>query len=76
MPIILPVKGIMPQMGNNCFVATIVGEVTMGDDCSIWFNAVLRGDVNFIRMGNKVNVQDGAVIEYVLKNTKVAIQEV
>ena len=48
----------------------------MGDDCSIWFNAVLRGDVNFIRMGNKVNVQDGAVIEYVLKNTKVAIQEV
>lgn len=52
-------------MGNNCFIApnaTIVGEVIMGDDCSIWFNAVLRGDVNFIRIGNKVNVQDGAVI--------------
>ena len=65
MPVILPVKGILPRMGNNCFVApnaTIVGEVVMGDDCSIWFNAVLRGDVNFIRMGNKVNVQDGAII--------------
>jgi carbonic anhydrase/acetyltransferase-like protein (isoleucine patch superfamily) len=65
MPVILPVKGVMPVMGNNCFIApnaTIVGEVIMGDDCSIWFNAVLRGDVNFIRMGNKVNVQDGAVI--------------
>jgi carbonic anhydrase/acetyltransferase-like protein (isoleucine patch superfamily) len=65
MPIILPVKGILPVMGNNCFIApnaTIVGEVIMGDDCSVWFNAVLRGDVNFIRMGNKVNVQDGAII--------------
>jgi carbonic anhydrase/acetyltransferase-like protein (isoleucine patch superfamily) len=65
MPVILPVKGVLPVMGNNCFVApnaTIVGEVIMGDDCSIWFNAVLRGDVNFIRMGNKVNVQDGAII--------------
>ena len=53
MPVILPVKGIMPQMGNNCFIApnaTIVGEVTMGNDCSIWFNAVLRDDVNFIHM--------------------------
>ncbi len=52
-------------MGNNCFIApnaTIAGEVIMGDDCSVWFNAVLRGDVNFIKMGNKVNVQDGAII--------------
>ena len=65
MPLILAVKGLLPTMGNNCFIApnaTIVGEVIMGDDCSVWFNAVLRGDVNFIRMGNKVNVQDGAVI--------------
>mgnify|MGYP003404790262 FL=1 len=65
MPVILPVKGVMPVMGNNCFIApnaTIVGEVIMGDECSVWFNAVLRGDVNFIRMGNKVNVQDGAII--------------
>lgn len=65
MPLILPVKGILPVMGNNCFIApnaTIAGEVIMGDDCSVWFNAVLRGDVNFIKMGNKVNVQDGAII--------------
>ena len=65
MPIILPVKGILPIFGNNCFIApnaTIVGDVVMGDQCSVWFNAVLRGDVNIIRLGNKVNVQDGAVI--------------
>lgn len=65
MPVILPVDDKSPQFGENCFVApnaTIVGDVLMGDDCSIWFNAVIRGDVNFIRMGNKVNVQDGACI--------------
>jgi gamma-carbonic anhydrase len=65
MPLILPVKGISPQFGSNCFIAenaTVVGDVVMGDDCSIWFNAVVRGDVHYIRMGNKVNVQDGAVI--------------
>lgn len=65
MPVILPVKGVMPVFGNNCYVApnaTIVGDVQMGEHCSVWFNAVLRGDVNIIRMGNKVNVQDGAVI--------------
>jgi carbonic anhydrase/acetyltransferase-like protein (isoleucine patch superfamily) len=65
MPVILPVKGIMPSFGNGCYIApnaTIVGDVVMGDNCSIWFNAVLRGDVNIIRMGNKVNVQDGAII--------------
>jgi carbonic anhydrase/acetyltransferase-like protein (isoleucine patch superfamily) len=65
MPIIKPVNGKQPQIPNNCFIAenaTIVGDVTMGDDCSIWFNAVIRGDVHYIKMGNKVNVQDGAVI--------------
>jgi len=65
MPVILPVKGIMPTFGNDCYIApnaTIVGDVVMGNNCSIWFNAVLRGDVNIIRMGDKVNVQDGAVI--------------
>jgi carbonic anhydrase/acetyltransferase-like protein (isoleucine patch superfamily) len=58
-------NGKTPQIGNDCYIAenaTIVGEVTMGDQCSIWFNAVLRGDVHFITMGNKVNVQDGAII--------------
>lgn len=71
MPIIKPVKGIHPVFGDNCFVAenaTIVGEVTMGNDCSIWFNAVMRGDVNSIVMGNKVNVQDGAVVHCTYQN--------
>jgi len=65
MPIIKPVHGIHPVMGENCFVAenaTIVGQVIMGNDCSVWFNAVVRGDVNTIKIGNKVNIQDGAVI--------------
>jgi len=65
MPVILPVEDKYPKFGNNCFIApnaTVVGDVIMGDDCSIWFNAVVRGDVNFIIMGNKVNVQDGACI--------------
>jgi carbonic anhydrase/acetyltransferase-like protein (isoleucine patch superfamily) len=65
MPIILPVNNISPIFGDNNFIApnaTIVGQVTTGNDCSIWFNAVIRGDVNTITMGNKVNVQDGAVI--------------
>jgi carbonic anhydrase/acetyltransferase-like protein (isoleucine patch superfamily) len=65
MAFILPVNDKSPVMGEGCFVApnaTIVGDVTMGNECSIWFNAVLRGDVNYIKMGNKVNVQDGAVI--------------
>lgn len=63
--IIKSVRGISPVMGKDCFIAenaTIVGEVSMGDQCSVWFNAVVRGDVHFIKMGNKVNVQDGAVI--------------
>lgn len=65
MPIILPVKGISPSFGQNSFIAenaTIVGDVQTGDDCSFWFNSVIRGDVNSIKMGNKVNVQDGACI--------------
>ncbi|CAN5394385.1 gamma carbonic anhydrase family protein [soil metagenome] len=65
MAIILPVLDKHPQFGENCFVApnaTIVGDVVMGNECSVWFNAVVRGDVNFIKMGDKVNVQDGAVI--------------
>ena len=65
MPLILPVEDKHPQFGENCFIApnaTIVGNVTAGDDCSFWFNTVVRGDVNFIKMGHKVNVQDGACI--------------
>jgi carbonic anhydrase/acetyltransferase-like protein (isoleucine patch superfamily) len=65
MPIILPVNNVLPSFGEDCFIApnaTIVGQVTTGSECSFWFNAVVRGDVNSITMGNKVNVQDGAVI--------------
>ena len=65
MALILPVKGIHPKFGKNCFLAenaTVVGEVEMGDNCSIWFNAVVRGDVHFIKIGDNTNIQDGAVI--------------
>lgn len=65
MALIKECRGNSPKHGNDCWFAenaTIIGEVTMGDQCSVWFNAVIRGDVNFIKMGNKVNIQDGAVI--------------
>src|SRR6476620_11536570 len=65
MALILPVEDSFPKWGEDCFIApnaTIVGDVIMGNECSIWFNAVIRGDVNSIRMGNRVNVQDGAII--------------
>lgn len=65
MAVILPVNDKAPVFGENCFVApnaTIVGDVTMGNECSVWFNAVIRGDVHYIKMGNRVNIQDGAVI--------------
>ena len=65
MALILPVKGIEPKFGKNCYLAenaTVVGDVTMGDDCSVWFTAVVRGDVHYIKIGNKVNIQDGAII--------------
>jgi len=65
MPLILPVKDKTPAWGNHCFIAdncTIVGDVQMGDDCSVWFNAVIRGDVNYIHIGHKTNIQDGVVI--------------
>lgn len=76
MPLILHVDNVYPQFGKNCFIApnaTIVGDVIMGDDCSTWFNAVVRGDVNSIRIGNKVNIQDGAVIHCTFKRTKAVI---
>jgi carbonic anhydrase/acetyltransferase-like protein (isoleucine patch superfamily) len=76
MPVILPVKGVSPTWGDNCFIApnaTIVGDVVMGNDCSVWFNAVVRGDVNSIRLGNRVNVQDGAVIHCTFEKTKTIV---
>jgi carbonic anhydrase/acetyltransferase-like protein (isoleucine patch superfamily) len=73
MALILPVNGISPSFGNDCFIApnaTIVGDVVMGDQCSVWFNAVVRGDVNSIILGNKVNIQDGVVIHCTFEKTK------
>ncbi len=74
MALIKECKGITPKFGEDCWLAdnaTIVGDVEMGDQCSVWFNAVVRGDVNSIRMGNKVNIQDGAVIHCTYEKTKV-----
>jgi carbonic anhydrase/acetyltransferase-like protein (isoleucine patch superfamily) len=63
--LIKSVKGVSPEIGKDCYIAenaTIVGDVIMGEGCSVWFNAVIRGDVHYIKMGDKVNVQDGAII--------------
>ncbi|UTA66327.1 gamma carbonic anhydrase family protein [Emticicia sp. 21SJ11W-3] len=76
MATILPVKGVSPTWGDNCWFspnATIVGDVTMGKDCTVWFNAVVRGDVNAIVMGDRVNIQDGAVIHCTYQKTKTII---
>jgi carbonic anhydrase/acetyltransferase-like protein (isoleucine patch superfamily) len=76
MALILPVEENYPKWGDGCFIApnaTIVGDVIMGNDCSVWFNAVLRGDVNSIRLGNKVNVQDGAVIHCTFRRSTALI---
>lgn len=65
MALIIPVKGIDPRFGKDCYLApnsTVVGDVIIGDSCSVWFNAVIRGDVNAIRIGDNVNIQDGVVI--------------
>jgi carbonic anhydrase/acetyltransferase-like protein (isoleucine patch superfamily) len=74
--LILPVKGVSPQIPESCFLApnaTVVGDVVMGEECSVWFNAVIRGDVNSIRIGNKVNIQDGACIHCTYEKTKTVI---
>ncbi|MFT4667519.1 MAG: carbonic anhydrase/acetyltransferase-like protein (isoleucine patch superfamily) [Polaribacter sp.] len=76
MPLIKSVRGQSPTWGNNAYIAenaTIIGDVIMGDDCSVWFQAVIRGDVNSIRIGNKVNIQDGAVIHCTYEKTKTII---
>ncbi len=76
MPVILPVKGITPEWGKDCFIAencTIVGDVILGDNCSVWFNAVIRGDVHYIRIGNNTNIQDGAIIHCTYKKAATSI---
>ncbi len=76
MAIILPVKGTLPKLPESCFIApnaTIVGDVEVGENCSFWFNSVVRGDVNSIIMGDNVNIQDGACVHCTFEKTKTII---
>ena len=76
MALIKSVRGFTPIIGKNCFLAenaTIIGDVVIGDNCSIWFNTVLRGDVNSIRIGNNVNIQDGAILHTLYQKSVVEI---
>ena len=76
MALIKTVNGNSPKFGDNCFLAenaTVVGDVVMGDNCSVWFGAIVRGDVHYIRMGNKVNVQDNAIIHCTYQKAPVNI---
>lgn len=76
MALILPCRGNTPTYGDDCWFApnaTIVGDVEMGRGCSVWFNAVVRGDVNSIRFGDQVNIQDGAVIHCTYEKTKTVL---
>ncbi|GMO32231.1 MAG: gamma carbonic anhydrase family protein [Candidatus Azobacteroides pseudotrichonymphae] len=76
MALIKSVRGFTPRFGGNLFLAdnaVIIGDVVVGDDCSIWFNTVLRGDVNTIRIGNRVNIQDGSIIHTLYEKSTVEI---
>ena len=76
MALIKSVRGFTPEIGENCFLAdnaTIIGDVKMGRDCSIWFSTVLRGDVNSIRIGNGVNIQDGSVLHTLYEKSTIEI---
>ena len=69
-------RGFTPAWGKDCFIAenaTLVGDVTLGDECSVWFQAVIRGDVNTIKTGDRVNIQDGAVIHCTFEKSKTII---
>lgn len=76
MALIKSVKGVLPKFGKKCFLAdnaTITGDVIIGDNCSIWFNAVIRGDVHSIRIGNNVNIQDGVIVHCTYQKASVTI---
>lgn len=76
MALIKSVRGFTPKIGRDCFLAdnaTIIGDVVMGDECSIWFSTVLRGDVNSIRIGNRVNIQDGSVLHTLYEKSVIEI---
>lgn len=76
MALIKSVRNFTPKIGDNCYLAdnaTIIGDVEIGNQCSIWFNTVLRGDVNSIRIGNRVNIQDGTVVHTLYEKSVVEI---
>ncbi|MBE7628541.1 gamma carbonic anhydrase family protein [Tenacibaculum piscium] len=76
MKIIKTINGKTPQIPSDCYIAenaTIVGDVQMGKQCSVWFNAVIRGDVHYIKMGDKVNIQDGAIVHATYKKSPTTI---
>ncbi len=76
MALIKTIRGKSPQFGSNCFLAetaVVLGDVTMGNDCSVWYNTILRGDVHFIKIGHSVNIQDGTVIHCTYKKSPVTI---
>src|SRR5688500_9075412 len=76
MALIKTVRGLTPKFGSNCFLAenaTVVGEVIMGDNCTVWFNAVVRGDVHSITIGDNTNIQDGAIIHCTYQKAKTVI---
>ena len=76
MALVKEVRGFTPKIGENTYLAenaTVIGDVVIGDNCSIWFNAVLRGDVNSIRIGNRVNIQDGSVLHTLYQKSVVEI---
>jgi gamma-carbonic anhydrase len=76
MAIVKKIRGYEPRFGKNCFLAdtaVVVGEVTMGDNCTVWFNAVVRGDVNSITIGDNTNIQDGAVIHGTYEKARTVI---
>ena len=78
MSLIIPLRGFVPKIGRNTFVAanaTVVGDVEVGEDCSLWFNTVLRGDVNSIRIGNRVNIQDGTVLHTLYQKSTITIAD-
>ena len=76
MALIIPVRGFTPTIGEGTFLAenaTVIGDTVIGDDCSIWFNTVIRGDVNSIRIGNRVNIQDGSVLHTLYQKSTIEI---
>lgn len=76
MALIIPVRGFTPEIGEGTFLAenaTIIGDVVIGRDCSVWFNTVLRGDVNWIKIGDRVNIQDGSVLHTLYQKSTIEI---